>query len=180
MKVPMVEVKVDVDVSDAWDNSQNWQALAQRSVGAAFKASQFQADPHMSLSINFSDNDEVKALNAQWRGKDQPTNVLSFPMLDGTEINQLHGDRLQREVMLGDIILAHGICMAEAQDKDIPLPQHVTHLIVHGTLHLLGYDHIDDAQADYMEALEVKALASLGLANPYDDSAEIDGGSKAP
>jgi probable rRNA maturation factor len=70
---------------------------------------------------------------------------------------------------LGDLILAHGVCSAEAAEKQIPLAQHVTHLIVHGTLHLLGYDHIDDAEAEHMEALEVKALASLGLANPYSD-----------
>jgi probable rRNA maturation factor len=65
------------------------------------------------------------------------------------------------------MILAHGVCVREAAEKGILLADHVTHLIVHGTLHLLGYDHIDDAEADHMEGIEIKALASLGLANPY-------------
>ena len=73
------------------------------------------------------------------------------------------------EVLLGDMILAHQTCATESIEKGISLADHVTHLIVHGTLHLLGLDHIDDAEAEHMEALEVKALASLGLANPYSD-----------
>jgi probable rRNA maturation factor len=94
--------------------------------------------------------------------------VLSFPMMVGGEMNAL-ANTDDGEVLLGDMILAYGVCMAEADDKGIALTDHVTHLIVHGTLHLLGYDHVDDAQAEHMEALEVKALASLGLANPYSD-----------
>jgi probable rRNA maturation factor len=87
-------------------------------------------------------------------------------MLEAEELGSLANTR-DCEVLLGDIILAHRICVTEAEEKAIPLPQHVTHLIIHGTLHLLGYDHIDDHEAEEMEALEVKALASLGLPNPY-------------
>jgi len=71
------------------------------------------------------------------------------------------------EVLLGDIVLAHGVCAAEAAERGIAIETHATHLIVHGTLHLLGYDHIDDADAEKMEAIEVDALASLGIADPY-------------
>jgi probable rRNA maturation factor len=75
------------------------------------------------------------------------------------------------ELLLGDIILAHGVCEAEAADKGVPVEQHATHLVVHGTLHLLGYDHGDEAQATDMEEREVRALARLGIANPYEVSA---------
>ena len=120
----------------------------------------------LSVSINLSVDDEVQALNSQWRGKDKPTNVLSFPMLDADEMVALAFTD-DGEVLLGDMILAHGVCMREAAEKGIGLTDHVTHLVIHGTLHLLGYDHIDDAEADHMEAIEAKALASLGLGNPY-------------
>jgi probable rRNA maturation factor len=202
-------VEVDLDQTDEWGKDQDWQALANRAVAEAFVVAShgaLAAAPFtLSLSINLSTNDEVRTLNAQWRGKDKPTNVLSFPMLERDELDALvsprdgevaagtadgggvqhsapldaeaplhHASRgppprAGEELLLGDMILAHGVCVAEAQEKGITLADHVTHLIVHGTLHLLGYDHIDDAEAEHMEALEVKALASLGLANPYSD-----------
>jgi rRNA maturation RNase YbeY len=84
-------------------------------------------------------------------------------------LNQVQHDGAFQEILLGDLILAHSVCTTEAAEKAIPLPQHVTHLIIHGTLHLLGLDHRNDAEAEHMEALEVKALASLGLPNPYND-----------
>jgi probable rRNA maturation factor len=200
-------LKVEIDLTDDWDDTEDWQALSERAVAAAFAVAGFAPSAQLSLSINLSDDDEIHALNAQWRGKDKPTNVLSFPMLEGEELEALepprngeghsreagaagHAQSLQPseaqanlhvplhhashgpppplgEVLLGDLILAHGVCTAEAAEKAIPLAQHVTHLIIHGTLHLLGLDHIDDAEAEAMEALEVKALASLGLPNPY-------------
>jgi probable rRNA maturation factor len=104
----------------------------------------------------------VRALNAAWRGKDKPTNVLSFPMVEP--------DRLGRpgETMLGDIVLAHGICAAEAAEKGVAIETHASHLVVHGALHLLGYDHeTTDADADAMEETERRALASIGIADPY-------------
>jgi probable rRNA maturation factor len=82
-------------------------------------------------------------------------------LLDGLDI----GD--DGEVLLGDIVLADGVCHAEAEERNVPLTTHATHLIVHGTLHLLGYDHIDDAEAEAMEAIEREALASLGITDPY-------------
>jgi probable rRNA maturation factor len=160
-------LKVELDQTDDWNDGTDWEKVSQDAVKAAFAVADFAPDATISISINLSDNDEVQALNAQWRGKDKPTNVLSFPMLEAEELNALIPTRAGEEVLLGDLILARTVCFKEAQEKQIPMPQHVTHLIIHGTLHLLGYDHIDDYQAEHMEALEVKALASLGLDNPY-------------
>jgi probable rRNA maturation factor len=165
-------VEVELDRTDDWDNQTDWEVIAAHAVRAAFMVSSHgdlaNAPFSLSVSIRLADDSEVHELNRQWRGKDKPTNVLSFPMLERDEFDAL-ANTDDGEVLLGDLILAHGVCAAEAEEKCIPLPQHVTHLIIHGTLHLLGYDHIDDAEAEHMEALEVKALASLGLANPYSD-----------
>jgi probable rRNA maturation factor len=163
-------LEIELDQSDDWNGDQDWQTLADAAVTAAFSVSSHgdlaNAPFTLSLSISLSTDAEVQTLNAQWRGKDKPTNVLSFPMLDASELGAL-ANTDDGEVLLGDMILAFETCQAEAEEKAIPLTHHVTHLIIHGTLHLLGLDHIDDIQAEHMEALEVKALASLGLANPY-------------
>jgi probable rRNA maturation factor len=163
-------LEVALDQSDDWNGDQDWQMLADAAVKAAFSVSSHgdlaNAPFTLSLSISLANNAEVQTLNAQWRGKDKPTNVLSFPMLEVSELDAL-ANTDDGEVLLGDMILAFETCNAEAAEKVITLADHVTHLIVHGTLHLLGLDHIDDIQAEHMEALEVKALASLGLANPY-------------
>lgn len=165
-------LEIDLDRTKDWGSKIDWEVLAKAAVHAALAVSSHgdlaQAAFTLSVSIRLSDNDEVQALNGQWRGKDKPTNVLSFPMLGADDFGALSNSD-DGEVLLGDMILAHGICTAEAKEKQIPLSDHVSHLIVHGTLHLLGLDHIDDAEAEHMEALEVKALASLGLGNPYSD-----------
>jgi probable rRNA maturation factor len=165
-------LEVELDQSGDWNGDQDWQKLADAAVKAAFLVSSHgdlaTAPFTLSLSISLSTNAEVQTLNAQWRGKNKPTNVLSFPMLEVSELDAL-ANTDDGEVLLGDMILAFETCQTEAADKAIPLDHHVTHLIVHGTLHLLGLDHIDDTEAEHMEALEVKALASLGLANPYSD-----------
>ena len=108
----------------------------------------------------------VRQLNSKWRGKDHPTNVLSFP-LAGEEEFAITVDGAP-ELMLGDIVLARETCAAEAADKGISMADHTAHLIVHGTLHLLGYDHHDEAEADDMEQRETRALARLGIAAPYE------------
>lgn len=160
-----------MSLEPVWGESEDWQKLAENAVAAAVSVAHLNiltdADFSSSLSIRFAKNEEVQHLNLEYRGKDAPTNVLSFPMMEGHEFAMLTRSGPQ-ETLLGDLILAHETCAAEAAEKGIPLPTHVTHLIIHGTLHLLGYDHIDDIQGDIMEELEVKALASLGLGNPYD------------
>jgi probable rRNA maturation factor len=171
----MIDVELDMGV--VWGKSDFGQSEVEKAVDTAvrFAAIPELADPvvPVSVSIKLSDNAEVHALNQEWRDKDKPTNVLSFPMLDDEELDALiAGTYDAPEIMLGDIILAYEICVAEAQKKDIPVAHHATHLVIHGMLHLLGHDHIEDDEAELMEALEVKALASMGLHNPYTD--EID------
>ncbi len=108
----------------------------------------------------------VRTLNATWRGKDQPTNVLSFPAAQSAASRM--GDIQQ---FLGDIVLAAETLGREAAADAIPAHHHLQHLVIHGLLHLIGYDHESDADAEIMEALEVAALAALGVPSPYDDGA---------
>jgi probable rRNA maturation factor len=155
-------ILVEADVSDDWDSSTDWPALADRSVLAAIRHSRHAAlaGSDTEISVKFTSDAEVHALNAQWRGKDRPTNVLSFPMAEE--------DELETAPMLGDIVLAHGVCVAEAADKHIPVAAHAAHLVVHGMLHLLGYDHETSVEdAEEMEEAERQALASIGIADPY-------------
>jgi probable rRNA maturation factor len=164
-------ILAEADISDEWDSRIDWAALAQRSLAAAFAETPHAAAAHVpvpvEISIRFSSDEEVRGLNRDYRGKDQATNVLSFPMADPDLIaTAAEGDEI--EILLGDIILAHGICAAEAAERGISVQTHAAHLLVHGTLHLLGYDHeTSDADAEMMEATERHALARLGIADPY-------------
>ncbi len=110
------------------------------------------------VTILLTDDETVRELNARFRGKDKPTNVLSFPaaVMPGVESQPL-----------GDLVLAYGTCTAEAEAQGKTLADHLTHLVVHGALHLLGRDHEHDAAADAMEAEERAILAALGVADPY-------------
>ena len=163
---------LDVAILDeGWPTDVDWEAIAARGAIAAVDATPFAAivrgdGPNVELSIRLTSDAEVHALNRQWRDKDNPTNVLSFPMLGGDELAGLAA--AQGEIMLGDIVLASGVCCAEAREKGLPVADHFTHLIVHGTLHLLGYDHGDDSEAEAMESIERRVLAGLGLHDPYD------------
>lgn len=165
-------LEIELDASEEWGLGEDWQKLADKAVAAAVAVSSHgwlaSAPFAASISISLLHNDDVQALNAQWRGKDKPTNVLSFPMIEADDFESLSNTD-DGEVLIGDMILAHGVCVAEAKEKGISLADHVAHLVVHGTLHVLGYDHIDEVEGDHMEELEAKALASLGIGNPYDD-----------
>ncbi len=110
------------------------------------------------LTIRITDEAEVQELNRTYRHKDKPTNVLSFPFEapPGVELP-----------LLGDIIICAAVVAREAVEQDKPLEAHWAHMVIHGTLHLLGYDHIDEAEAERMEGLEITLLAGLGYANPY-------------
>jgi len=167
----MLEVAIEAD--EEWDSSRSWEQLVRRAAEAAIAESAFPqlatgARP-VELSVRLSGDDEVRALNTQWRGKDKATNVLSFPMAESDDLTS--AKLADAELLLGDIILARGVCEAEAADKGVSVEDHATHLVVHGTLHLLGYDHHDDDEAADMEAREVRALGRLGIANPYEVAA---------
>ncbi len=155
---------VEADISDDWDSRSDWRALADRSVRAAIAHSRHPelAASAVEVSVKFTSNGEVHALNAAWRGKDGPTNVLSFPMISEAELDAAS------DHLLGDVVLAQGICAAEAAERQVPIETHAAHLVVHGALHLLGYDHeTSDEDAEEMEEVERLALASLGIADPY-------------
>jgi probable rRNA maturation factor len=166
-----VTLDVLIDSDPEWDSSTDWAALARGAAEAAIAESAFpqlaSSERNVEVSVRLAGDEEVHALNAEWRGKDKATNVLSFPMAEGAELDVSDG----RELMLGDIILAHGVCAIEAANKSIPLERHASHLLVHGTLHLLGYDHMDEASASDMESRETRALARLGIADPYSGEA---------
>ncbi|MXO85677.1 rRNA maturation RNase YbeY [Altererythrobacter aurantiacus] len=156
---------LDVDL-EGWPEG-GWEALADRTAEAAAGVEPLLANDRLAASVLFTTDAEVHALNREWRGRDKPTNVLSFPMLDRDALAGLASDGPPE--MLGDIALAYETCLAEARDKGIALADHAAHLLLHGFLHLAGHDHVDSAeQAEAMEALEIRALRTMGIANPYD------------
>jgi probable rRNA maturation factor len=159
-------VELEVDIEEPWPAGA-WQERSEQASAALARVAPELANPRLSASLLFTADAEVHALNRDWRERDKPTNVLSVPMLDRAELLELGPDG--PPVMLGDVALAYETCAREAAEKGIPLEHHAVHLIVHGLLHLAGYDHeLGDADAEAMEALEVKALALIGVADPYE------------
>ncbi|WP_157218779.1 rRNA maturation RNase YbeY [Flavisphingomonas formosensis] len=163
-------IDVAVQIEPGWPADVDWEALASEAVAAALGISPYAWIAERSftaeIAVRLTSDEEVHSLNKSYRGKDKPTNVLSFPMVQEDLIDSLANSD-DGEVLMGDIVLAAGVCAAEAADKGVSVAHHATHLIVHGTLHLLGYDHQGDAEAEAMEALERVALATLGIADPY-------------
>jgi probable rRNA maturation factor len=152
----MIEVEIEADdwllaLPDAV-------ARVQTAAGAALKAGKAAADGEVTVLL--TDDAEIKTLNADFRDKNRPTNVLSFP---APEFARPH---------LGDVALAYETCAREAKDQGKPLSDHLSHLVAHGVLHLLGWDHEIEAEAEAMEALERTVLASLGIADPYAATAD--------
>jgi len=131
------------------------QALIGKAAEAALTAPRLTDAQARSVVVLLTDNGAVQDLNGRFRGQDKPTNVLSFPAPQNPEGH------------LGDIALALGVCVGEADEQGKSLSDHLCHLTVHGTLHLLGYDHETDAEAELMEGLERTLLAGLGVTDPY-------------
>ncbi|MBA3837302.1 MAG: rRNA maturation RNase YbeY [Zymomonas sp.] len=164
---------VALSAEPLWPGDTDWEALATRAVCAAIAATHHgalaAATASVEISVRLTNDAEVQALNRDYRGKDAPTNVLSFPMVQPDLVAIVSANSDDGEVLLGDIVLAYETCAAESADKRIALADHATHLIVHGTLHLLGYDHIADPDAEVMEQIERDVLKGLDLHDPYHD-----------
>jgi probable rRNA maturation factor len=146
-------------------NAEGWpeslEAVAETAIRAALKQSEAEVTGVTEVSVVLTDDAEQRELNRQWRGFDKTTNVLSFPQIE--PFAPVSG-------LLGDITLARETVAKEAEEMGISFEAHFTHLVVHGFLHLLGYDHIEEADAEEMEGLETEILQSLGIADPYADS----------
>jgi probable rRNA maturation factor len=162
-------MNLDLSIEAPWPPAVDWPDLAFRAAEAAAEVAPELANQRLTASLLLADDAEVHVLNREWRAKDGPTNVLSFPMLARADLLGLAEDG--PEELLGDLALALETCASEAKDKGVPLQHHAAHLIVHGLLHLAGHDHETSAgSAEAMEALEIKALALMGIADPYGDA----------
>jgi len=164
-------IHIELTREEPWDARADWDALALAAARAAVARTPhgelLTTPAHVEISIRLTSDDEVRALNKQYRGKDKPTNVLSFPMVQPDLIDTVTQNSDDGEVLLGDIVLAAGVCEREAAERGIAVEHHLSHLVVHGTLHLLGYDHGTDDEGDAMEEIERAALSELGIADPY-------------
>ncbi len=157
-QTPRIAIDLTVEAGD-WPKKPALRSLVKKAVDAALAETGVRQGSS-ELSIVFSDDAGIQELNAGWRGKDKPTNVLSFPAFPVEP-----GDALPP--MLGDIVLAAETVAREAKLEDKPLDHHISHLVIHGLLHLMGHDHEDGDEAEAMERLERAALARLAIPDPY-------------
>jgi len=156
-------VPIDIDLavqSEDWNRIDGLEALADGWVRAAIRCAALRTVPGSELSLVLTDDARIRELNANYRGLDKATNVLSFP--GGEDDGDAFGP------LLGDIVVAFETAAREADLEKKPFEAHLAHLIIHGLLHLFGYDHENDADANRMESMEIAIMADLGYANPYD------------
>lgn len=159
-----LDIQITVE-AEAWSSEEKLHAFASKVLDAAvtyMKTVEEQPFPEetIELSMVFTSDEQIREINAEWRDKDKATNVLSFPAYP-----IYPGD--MPGPMLGDIVIAYETVEREAGELEKTFDDHLTHLMVHGFLHLFGYDHIDEEDAEEMEALETRILASIGLSDPY-------------
>ena len=152
---------------DDWPGEAELLALAKRSIDACASEANLVWPQEAELSLVFTNDEEISKLNARWRNKAKPTNVLSFPGAD-IEPGQISN------IMIGDIIFAFETIQRESNEQGKAFSDHLTHLLSHGFLHLYGYDHIENEQAQIMEALEQTILKSLNIADPYESTSIAD------
>jgi probable rRNA maturation factor len=155
MNDPAIEIIVD---APAWEAIADLEGLAARAVKASGGASGAKLASGSEIAITFCDDAAIRTLNAQWRQRDAATNVLSFPT----------PGRLEEKLLLGDIVIAYETVEREAAEQGKQFEDHTAHMIIHGFLHLIGYDHETPEEADVMEALERRIAAALGLSDPYE------------
>ena len=153
-----MSVEIDINVSaEAWESLDGLEGLARNCVDASLSESAAKLVEGCEISVTFCDDDEIQELNAQWRGKDKPTNVLSFPT----------PGPLSARPLLGDIVIAYETVAREAVEQEKTLREHTAHMVIHGFLHLIGYDHETAGEAEAMESLERRIASRLGLRDPY-------------
>ena len=160
-----LDVAVDCS-SPLWAALPDADALAERAVAAAAKGCGVKLLKGAELSVQLVDDAAIRALNAQWRGLDKATNVLSFPAAPAGKV--------ATAPLLGDIVVAFETAQHEAEEEEKSLSDHVAHLVVHGFLHLVGFDHQDREEAERMEELETRVLAEMAIADPYAGTVAMD------
>ena len=155
--LPPIDILVEYE---GWENSlPNAQEFVTSRIAAVL--AEFEP-PFGSIDVLLCDDARIHELNREWRGHDKPTNVLSFEDIDDN--------------VLGNIAIAHDYCAREAIEQNKSFADHISHMVVHGTLHILGFDHIEDDEAEEMEALEIEILAKLGINTPYETIDDLNGG----
>jgi probable rRNA maturation factor len=164
--LPLTEVLV---VADCWQTEPDAEAVIHRAINAAAEIADAEVG-EAEIAVMLTDDSGIRTLNSNWRGIDKPTNVLSFPALQPTGA----GAPSDAPRMLGDIAIAYETTRREADDEQKLFEHHLSHLAVHGFLHLIGYDHEKDADAEAMESLEREILAQLGIPDPYTDRERTD------
>ncbi|MEM9054080.1 MAG: rRNA maturation RNase YbeY [Pseudomonadota bacterium] len=147
----MIELDMRIDEAGWTQAISDLEGVCLKALNAGAEVGQISGE----ISLLFTNDDAIQVLNRDWRGKDKPTDVLSFP-----------AEEMDRP-FLGDIAVSLETCQRDADEKSIPLDQHLSHMLIHGYLHLIGHDHMEDPEAVKMETLEVTALASLGWPDPY-------------
>jgi probable rRNA maturation factor len=157
--MPTISVETAIEAGD-WGEIGHWEGLAARVAAAVALRPELDVPDGAELSLLLTDDAHVRVLNRDWRGKDTPTNVLSFPSADEDE---------EPGPLLGDVVVARETTAREAVADALSFDDHFVHLLVHGLLHLFGFDHEVDEEAEEMEALETEILAGLGVADPYGD-----------
>jgi probable rRNA maturation factor len=164
--LPIAEVLV---VAECWQTEPDAEAVIHRAIATAAEIADADIG-EAELAVMLTDDGGIRTLNSNWRGIDKPTNVLSFPALPPTGA----GGPDDAPRMLGDIAIAYQTTRREADDEQKPFDHHLSHLAIHGFLHLIGYDHEQDDDAEAMESLETEILAQLGIPDPYADRERMD------
>jgi probable rRNA maturation factor len=162
-----IAIEMTIEAGD-WGDSETVLAEVDRIIAGCLDVGAFDVPKYAELSLVLTDDAHIRELNRTWRGKDKATNVLSFPAGEEDEPD-VSDDYSDRPMLLGDIVIARETLLREADEEEKSAADHFCHLIVHGFVHLMGYDHEDEAEAEEMEALETRILASLGVADPYSE-----------